>query len=592
MSYCPPVQYSSAGIAAGSDPCASALEPSASQLPSDDLNGQFDSGGVHKQARWHSQSSTVEHNFRFLRSGRRYPSAGTGQTHSRGIECVGGFVVSSDDSESDRVEVEPSSVPVGVRTVTHTVNRLVCHEVQQSTAVVCVSNPRPICRTTRCARVRLGRDGRLRLSADSADTTDSAQVPPIHLSDHTDRAIVAESDVVSGPSGVGRPSPTSTAREVGSADPPSHTTVPLRSRSVSFTRMDTVKRNLRAKGYARRSTVAYLRMHRDSTSKAYDARWVIFTKWCKKHRITKPDSVSLPTVARFMSHLREARRLSGGTIANYVSGLATVRDVATGTCLAKEPVIRGILKGFKQQDLKKSRLRPPAWDLNLVLRSLTKAPYEPLSDASVQHVTWKTAFLLAFATAARVSELHALDVSRVRFDRGDIGAVRLGLLPGFVAKNQTHGQAERDYTIRSLTELLGPDDTEDSSLCPVRALKQYIKVTRERRKGRTRLFISVNPKREADITRNSISLWLRSVVNLAYRQTGVPARGSNPHEIRALAATFAFRSNVSIHRIVRGCFWATDSVFASHYLRDVSDEDVEGVHRLGPLIAAQSVLRR
>lgn len=71
-----------------------------------------------------------------------------------------------------------------------------------------------------------------------------------------------------------------------------------------------------------------------------------------------------------------------------------------------------------------------------MLQSLTEAPYEPLHSASFRHVTWKTAFLLSFATAARVSEIHALDVAKVRFDRGDEGAVRLGLLMGFVAKNQ------------------------------------------------------------------------------------------------------------------------------------------------------------
>ncbi len=332
-------------------------------------------------------------------------------------------------------------------------------------------------------------------------------------------------------------------------------------------------------------------MHRESTQKAYDARWVIFTKWCKNHRISLPGTASVPTIARFMSHLRDNRKLSGGTIANYVSGIATVRDIVTNTSLAKEPVLRGIIKGFKQQDLKRSKLRPPAWDLNIVLRSLTKAPYEPLGEASLQHVTWKTVFLLSFATAARVSEVHALDISRIRFDRGDVGAVRLGLLMGFVAKNQKYGQAERDFKIKSLKEIVGPNDVEDRSLCPVRALKHYIKASQKIRKGRQRLFISVNPKREVDITRNSISMWIRAVINLAYRLAEVPVPGSNPHEIRALAATFALHSNISVNRIVKGCFWSSDSIFANHYLRDVSDEDVEGIHRLGPLIAAQAVLK-
>ena len=53
-------------------------------------------------------------------------------------------------------------------------------------------------------------------------------------------------------------------------------------------------------------------------------------------------------------------------------------------------------------------VKPPQWDLSLVLRSLTKAPYEPLGQTSLKMLTQKTAFLLAFASAKRVSELHGL----------------------------------------------------------------------------------------------------------------------------------------------------------------------------------------
>ena len=331
-------------------------------------------------------------------------------------------------------------------------------------------------------------------------------------------------------------------------------------------------------------------MHRESTRRAYDARWVTFMKWCKNHHVSKPDCATVPNVARFLSYLRERRKLSGGTIANYLSAIGTVRDIATGTTLAKDPVLKGIIKGFKQEDLRDSkRFRPPDWDLGVVLQALTKAPFEPLDSTSMQYLTWKTAFLLSFATAARVSELHALDVTAVRFDNGDIGAVHLGLLMDFVAKNQKFGQAERTFTIRSLNEILGPDDVEDRSLCPVRALRCYLERTEPIRKGRARLFISCNPNRTAEITRNALASWLRSTIQLAYRQAGLSAQGSKPHEIRALAASFALYSNISIDKIVKGCYWATNSVFASHYLRRLSTTDVQGVFRFGPLVAAQSV---
>ena len=70
-----------------------------------------------------------------------------------------------------------------------------------------------------------------------------------------------------------------------------------------------------------------------------------------------------------------------------------------------------------------------------MLQSLTSAPYEPLKDASLVDLTRKTVFLLGFATAAKVSEIHALDVDLVRFIHHD-SAVHLGLMMNFVATNQ------------------------------------------------------------------------------------------------------------------------------------------------------------
>ena len=59
----------------------------------------------------------------------------------------------------------------------------------------------------------------------------------------------------------------------------------------------------------------------------------------------------------------------------------------------------------------------PKWDLSSVLVFLQKAPYEPLHKASKLHVTVKTAFLLALATAKRCSKIHALamDSNHLRF---------------------------------------------------------------------------------------------------------------------------------------------------------------------------------
>ena len=50
----------------------------------------------------------------------------------------------------------------------------------------------------------------------------------------------------------------------------------------------------------------------------------------------------------------------------------------------------------------------PEWDLGDVLETLSKPPYEPLLEASLKHLTYKTVFLLAMASAGRCSGSEAL----------------------------------------------------------------------------------------------------------------------------------------------------------------------------------------
>ncbi len=47
----------------------------------------------------------------------------------------------------------------------------------------------------------------------------------------------------------------------------------------------------------------------------------------------------------------------------------------------------------------------------MVLRSLTRAPYEPIEQSNLKFLSHKTAFLLAIYSAKRVSASHALSVS-------------------------------------------------------------------------------------------------------------------------------------------------------------------------------------
>ena len=70
-------------------------------------------------------------------------------------------------------------------------------------------------------------------------------------------------------------------------------------------------------------------------------------------------------------------------------------------------------------ELQRPRMTPvlPQSDLGIVLKALSKPPYEPLREASLKHLTLKTVFLLDMASAGRRSELQAVvfDLQYIQF---------------------------------------------------------------------------------------------------------------------------------------------------------------------------------
>ena len=121
--------------------------------------------------------------------------------------------------------------------------------------------------------------------------------------------------------------------------------------------------------------------------------------------------------------------------------------------------------------------RIPAWDLSLVLHSLIKSHYELLCLASLRDVALKTSFLLAFASVRRVSELLGL-TAEVRHSRG-WSSMTFSLAPDFLAKTQLPGdESQSDFTIPARRGFVG-DSEGDRLLCPVRAVKEYLRRTRD-----------------------------------------------------------------------------------------------------------------
>ena len=152
--------------------------------------------------------------------------------------------------------------------------------------------------------------------------------------------------------------------------------------------------------------------------------------------------------------------------------------------LSSHPVLRDLLRSFALESAP-HQLRPPAWDLTLVLRFLNTSSFEPLAEVPLRVLT-QVLFLVAFATAKRVGELQALS-SVVTFVHGD---ACLSYVPDFVAKSESLSRTiPRSFLVRSLSDFAaGLDD--DLLLCPVRALRIYLDRLSTLSPLRRRLFVS------------------------------------------------------------------------------------------------------
>ena len=92
-------------------------------------------------------------------------------------------------------------------------------------------------------------------------------------------------------------------------------------------------------------------------------------------------------------YLFQDRKLQPSTIDGYRSAIADKLGKSPINISKNENLTR-LLDSF-HRDRPKGLRGIPSWNFSLVLHQLTKAPFEPIKEASLKHLTFKTVFLLA-----------------------------------------------------------------------------------------------------------------------------------------------------------------------------------------------------
>ena len=264
-------------------------------------------------------------------------------------------------------------------------------------------------------------------------------------------------------------------------------------------RLGVIKQSIRDKKFLQNVADFVSKSRRTSTQKVYDAKWVVYSNWCHRKKVN-PVSAPLTIIADFLIYLFSEKKYQISTIKGYRAMISNTLKFKTGNRVGSNPVLSELIRSFEMQRPVQRSLTPK-WDLSWVLTCLQKAPYEPLHKKSKLHVTIKTAFLLALVTAKRCSEIHALamDANYLRFNQSD-GSVSLKVQTGFLA--QLPSISPDPIVIPSLARTCKREQS-DRLLCPIRALKFYLKMTSLYRQNRTRLFLPI--KGNQDISKASVS---------------------------------------------------------------------------------------
>ena len=206
---------------------------------------------------------------------------------------------------------------------------------------------------------------------------DTYMFPPFHLVESrgpgqgdskslndSGRPSLAGESVVRGPSPSPDPTTSGTPPVGSTAEPAALQSVPRRRPRPEPSRLATLKRLLRKSGFSSGAALEMSGCFRESTACLYQSQWLSFCGWCRGRGVA-PVDVTIALIVDFLIHLRRDKGFSLSAFKGYRSTIS-LKGVDLSTSRELSMLFRSFSKSCSPIDL-----RPPAWDVALVLQSLT-----------------------------------------------------------------------------------------------------------------------------------------------------------------------------------------------------------------------------
>jgi integrase len=552
-------------------------------------NRQFISSSLPESPRRNKVDRVVQvdlGDFSFLPEKRNCSSS---SPHSFEEKCISGFTLSQKTNSIGMV-TESSGIQVSSNFVSNPINRLVCDTNEYTDSEIHFSVPRrpsnssrrsvrtmelsstDVCFPSSASHRSSTKENQKARSKSTPNSTLLAKAKLVHRSIRVDNMSHNR---------IAKNAKPSVTRSVNSSKP----------KSIPSSRLACIRSRYRKRGYSTACAEVMSKVLRQSTNELYDRRWKMYESWCLQ-RSLDPFKANGPQLARFLLYLFEVKKLKPVTIRGFRASIYTVLKAKAPLSRTLQDDLTTIMRAFYQKS-PVVRQQLPKWDLGLVLHVFRSAPFEPLSKATLENLTYKCIFLVALASAQRCSELAALRRDPAHFKRSlDWTYVTLYPDPQFRAKTQSFSHLPQPIIIKSLSQVVSKDSS-DYLNCPVRALRYYLDRTNSQEflKDRVKLFLAMNSNKE--ITSRLIGIYIRKAVETAYKCSPdkdiLKMFNVRPHSLRRLASSLAAFSNVALKDILHACNWRSQTVFTDYYLRSCASF-ADGKYELGHLAVAGALV--
>ena len=349
-------------------------------------DGQLNCGGLHKQTRGNTLSGDVctpVENHDLVPSFSHHIES---QAHSRVSECDGRPTFQVESGTVDRMVTTSTGVETDLPKVVHSPRGPIRHLSEPQASTVRVSYPRPEGLGHRCSKHKLDGSHCLCLPSNGSPSQGDPKNQAMQLSDHTNSPRLARDALVLGPGAALNRDPTAAPGVDNTPQAVPQLCVPQQPAAPQPPRLVSRSGQLQEQGFSVEVAERIAVPQRSSTRTIYKSKWALFEKWCRENSVDF-STPSVKQISDFFMYLYQDLNRRPSTIDGYRTAIVDTLG-PSGQHIAHNEDLQVALQ-FPQgspQKLQKSPQVEP-----FVLNELTKAPFEPMKDTDLKHLTLKTA---------------------------------------------------------------------------------------------------------------------------------------------------------------------------------------------------------